>query len=139
VEGDRRRHHKYPQHVLVELCRSVSDPHQHSARGTVQAAQQPSILHTRKGKGRTRGYPPTRLTQRDLAYVKAMPEWWWAEARNDYNHLATLTRMVDCHISSIVFLSFAIDLYFICIQLLFSFKYMLLIHSRLTIACSRTI
>ncbi|KAH0949288.1 Gr1 [Eciton burchellii] len=53
---------------------------------------------------------------------KAMPEWWWAEARNDYNHLATLTRMVDCHISSIVFLSFAIDLYFICIQLLFSFN-----------------
>ncbi|XP_020278415.1 gustatory receptor for sugar taste 64e-like isoform X2 [Pseudomyrmex gracilis] len=53
---------------------------------------------------------------------KAMPEWWWAEARSDYNHLATLTRMVDSHISSIVLLSFAIDLYFICIQLLFSFN-----------------
>ncbi|XP_011881612.1 PREDICTED: gustatory receptor for sugar taste 64f-like isoform X1 [Vollenhovia emeryi] len=53
---------------------------------------------------------------------KAMPEWWWAEARNDYNHLATLTRRVDCHISSIVLLAFATDLYFICIQLLFSFN-----------------
>ncbi|KYM99149.1 Putative gustatory receptor 64f, partial [Cyphomyrmex costatus] len=53
---------------------------------------------------------------------KAMPEWWWAEARNDYNHLATLTRRVDTHISSIVLLSFAIDLYFICMQLLFSFN-----------------
>ncbi|XP_070515636.1 gustatory receptor 5a for trehalose isoform X2 [Cardiocondyla obscurior] len=53
---------------------------------------------------------------------KAMPEWWWAEARNDYNHLATLTRRVDNHISSIVLLSFATDLYFICIQLLFSFN-----------------
>ncbi|XP_046825826.1 gustatory receptor 5a for trehalose-like isoform X2 [Vespa crabro] len=53
---------------------------------------------------------------------KAMPEWWWAEARNDYNHLAGLTRRVDSHISTIVFLSFATDLYFICIQLLFSFN-----------------
>ncbi|XP_011647786.1 gustatory receptor for sugar taste 64f-like isoform X1 [Pogonomyrmex barbatus] len=53
---------------------------------------------------------------------KAMPEWWWAEARNDYNHLATLTRRVDSYISSIVLLSFATDLYFICIQLLFSFN-----------------
>ncbi|XP_070156538.1 gustatory receptor for sugar taste 64f isoform X2 [Polyergus mexicanus] len=53
---------------------------------------------------------------------KAMPEWWWAEARNDYNHLATLTRRVDSHISCIVLLSFATDLYFICIQLLFSFN-----------------
>ncbi|KAK1137715.1 hypothetical protein K0M31_002210 [Melipona bicolor] len=26
---------------------------------------------------------------------KAMPEWWWAEARSDYNHLATLTRQLD--------------------------------------------
>ncbi|XP_043675729.1 gustatory receptor 5a for trehalose-like [Vespula pensylvanica] len=53
---------------------------------------------------------------------KAMPDWWWAEARNDYNHLASLTRRVDSHISTIVFLSFATDLYFICIQLLFSFN-----------------
>ncbi|XP_066583619.1 gustatory receptor for sugar taste 64f-like isoform X2 [Prorops nasuta] len=53
---------------------------------------------------------------------KAMPEWWWAEARNDYNHLATLTRRVDTHLSATVLLSFAINLYFICIQLLNSFK-----------------
>ncbi|KAG5322761.1 GR64F protein, partial [Pseudoatta argentina] len=53
---------------------------------------------------------------------KAMPEWWWAEARNDYNHLATLTRRVDTYISGIVLMSFAIDLYFICMQLLFSFN-----------------
>ncbi|XP_043500327.1 gustatory receptor for sugar taste 64f-like [Polistes fuscatus] len=53
---------------------------------------------------------------------KTMPDWWWAEARNDYNHLAGLTRIVDSHISTIVFLSFATDLYFICIQLLFSFN-----------------
>ncbi|XP_076392796.1 gustatory receptor 5a for trehalose isoform X6 [Megachile rotundata] len=54
---------------------------------------------------------------------KAMPEWWWAEARTDYNHLANLTRQLDSHISIMVLLSFATDLYFICIQLLFSFKY----------------
>ncbi|KZC11436.1 Putative gustatory receptor 64f [Dufourea novaeangliae] len=53
---------------------------------------------------------------------KAMPEWWWAEARNDYNHLASLTRQLDSHISIMVLLSFATDLYFICIQLLFSFN-----------------
>ncbi|XP_076665648.1 gustatory receptor 5a for trehalose [Andrena cerasifolii] len=54
--------------------------------------------------------------------VKAMPEWWWAEARSDYNHLASLTRQLDSHISAMVLLSFATDLYFICIQLLFSFN-----------------
>ncbi|XP_078034005.1 gustatory receptor for sugar taste 64f isoform X2 [Augochlora pura] len=54
--------------------------------------------------------------------VKAMPEWWWAEARSDYNHLASLTRQLDSHISIMVLLSFATDLYFICIQLLFSFN-----------------
>ncbi|XP_072754924.1 gustatory receptor for sugar taste 64f isoform X2 [Anoplolepis gracilipes] len=54
--------------------------------------------------------------------IKAMPEWWWAEVRNDYNHLATLTRRVDSHVSCIVLLSFATNLYFICIQLLFSFN-----------------
>ncbi|XP_043525138.1 gustatory receptor for sugar taste 64f-like isoform X3 [Frieseomelitta varia] len=53
---------------------------------------------------------------------KAMPEWWWAEARSDYNHLATLTRQLDSRISIMVLLSFATDLYFICIQLLFSFN-----------------
>ncbi|XP_017755956.1 PREDICTED: gustatory receptor for sugar taste 64f-like [Eufriesea mexicana] len=53
---------------------------------------------------------------------KAMPEWWWAEARSDYNHLASLTRQLDTHISIMVLLSFATDLYFICIQLLFSFN-----------------
>ncbi|XP_076645882.1 gustatory receptor for sugar taste 64f isoform X2 [Halictus rubicundus] len=53
---------------------------------------------------------------------KAMPEWWWAEARSDYNHLASLTRQLDSHISIMVLLSFATDLYFICIQLLFSFN-----------------
>nr|QHN69203.1 gustatory receptor 5 [Sirex noctilio] len=55
--------------------------------------------------------------------VKAMPELWWAEARNDYNRLATLTRRVDSYVSDIVLLSFANNLYFICIQLLNSFKY----------------
>ncbi|CAL7948745.1 unnamed protein product [Xylocopa violacea] len=54
--------------------------------------------------------------------VKAMSEWWWAEARSDYNHLASLTRQLDSHISIMVLLSFATDLYFICIQLLFSFN-----------------
>lgn len=55
--------------------------------------------------------------------VKAMPDWWWAEAREDYNRLANLTRRVDSCISDIVLFSFATNLYFICIQLLNSLKY----------------
>ncbi|XP_043525141.1 gustatory receptor for sugar taste 64f-like isoform X6 [Frieseomelitta varia] len=57
-----------------------------------------------------------------MQFPQAMPEWWWAEARSDYNHLATLTRQLDSRISIMVLLSFATDLYFICIQLLFSFN-----------------
>ncbi|RLZ02213.1 Gustatory receptor 1 [Cephus cinctus] len=53
---------------------------------------------------------------------KAMPAKWWSEARSDYNKLASLTRRVDGHISYIVLLSFASNLYFICIQLLNSFS-----------------
>ncbi|XP_046734696.1 gustatory receptor for sugar taste 64f-like [Diprion similis] len=53
---------------------------------------------------------------------KAMPDWWWAQAREDYNRLANLTRRVDSNISDIVLLSFATNLYFICIQLLNSLK-----------------
>ncbi|XP_043276376.1 gustatory receptor for sugar taste 64e-like isoform X2 [Venturia canescens] len=53
---------------------------------------------------------------------KAMPEWWWAEARTDYNRLASLTRQVDTYISGIVVLSFGTNLWFICIQLLNSFN-----------------
>ncbi|XP_014232823.1 gustatory receptor for sugar taste 64f-like [Trichogramma pretiosum] len=54
--------------------------------------------------------------------VKTMPEWWWAEARIDFNRLASMTRRVDSQISDIVLLSFSTNLYFICIQLLNSFK-----------------
>ncbi|XP_051167190.1 gustatory receptor for sugar taste 64f-like isoform X7 [Leptopilina boulardi] len=53
---------------------------------------------------------------------KAMPEWWWAEARIDFNRLSTMTRYIDSHISDIVLLSFSTNLYFICIQLLHSFN-----------------
>ncbi|KAK0172241.1 hypothetical protein PV328_005586 [Microctonus aethiopoides] len=52
---------------------------------------------------------------------KIMPEWWWAEARSDYNRLASLTRLVDSYIAGIVVLSFGTNLYFICIQLMYSF------------------
>lgn len=51
-----------------------------------------------------------------------MPEWWWAEARSDYNNLASLTRQVDSYVAHIVLLSFGTDLYFICIQLMYSFE-----------------
>ncbi|XP_058803339.1 gustatory receptor for sugar taste 64e-like isoform X2 [Phymastichus coffea] len=54
--------------------------------------------------------------------VKSMPDWWWAEARIDFNRLVTMTRRVDSKISDIVLLSFSTNLYFICIQLLNSFK-----------------
>lgn len=53
---------------------------------------------------------------------KTMPEWWWCEARCDYNRLACLTRRVDADISGIVLLSFGTNLYFICIQLMNSFE-----------------
>ncbi|XP_051167185.1 gustatory receptor for sugar taste 64f-like isoform X2 [Leptopilina boulardi] len=55
---------------------------------------------------------------------KAMPEWWWAEARIDFNRLSTMTRYIDSHISDIVLLSFSTNLYFICIQLLHSFNFL---------------
>lgn len=42
----------------------------------------------------------------------------WSEAREQFADLANLTRNIDSTVSSIIFLSFANNLYFICLQLL---------------------
>ncbi|XP_023290777.1 gustatory receptor 5a for trehalose [Orussus abietinus] len=59
----------------------------------------------------------------DLTKEKIMSDRWWSEARTDYNRLAILSRLVDSNVSEIVLLSFANNLYFICIQLLNSVNY----------------
>ncbi|KAK3915808.1 Gustatory receptor for sugar taste 64f [Frankliniella fusca] len=46
--------------------------------------------------------------------------FWWQEVREAYNRLSLLTRRFDDHINAIVLLSFASNLYFICLQLLFN-------------------
>lgn len=51
LEGNRGGYHKYPQYLLVELCRSVSHSYQYRSGGAVQATEQPSELD--KGKGKT--------------------------------------------------------------------------------------
>nr|AXU39961.1 gustatory receptor [Meteorus pulchricornis] len=56
-----------------------------------------------------------------FSFLEIMPEWWWAEARSDFNRLASLSRVVDSYIAGIVLLSFGTNLYFICIQLMYSF------------------
>ncbi|XP_014212790.1 gustatory receptor for sugar taste 64f-like [Copidosoma floridanum] len=52
---------------------------------------------------------------------KGMSEWWWTTARADYNCLTDIIEQIDSKISSVVLLSFSVNLYFICIQLLHSF------------------
>ncbi|KAJ8676536.1 hypothetical protein QAD02_012323 [Eretmocerus hayati] len=54
--------------------------------------------------------------------TKTMPDWWWAEARIDYNRVATIIREFDSQLSPIILLSFTTNLFFICIQFLCSFR-----------------
>ncbi len=48
--------------------------------------------------------------------------FWWQEVREAYNRLSLLTKRFDDHINAIVLLSFASNLYFICVQLLQGMK-----------------
>lgn len=53
---------------------------------------------------------------------QAAPLKFWREARQLYDNLCCLTRTVDEHISHLVLLCLASDLYFICLQLFNSLK-----------------
>nr|AUD08731.1 gustatory receptor 11 [Nilaparvata lugens] len=53
---------------------------------------------------------------------KVMPRWFWRQTRELYNTLSCLTKRLDETLSLIVLLSFANNLYFICLQLLNSLK-----------------
>ncbi|KAE8736904.1 Gustatory receptor 39 [Frankliniella occidentalis] len=46
--------------------------------------------------------------------------FWWQEVREAYNRLSLLTKQLDDQINGIVLLSFASNLYFICLQLLYN-------------------
>ncbi|XP_049771842.1 gustatory receptor for sugar taste 64e-like [Schistocerca cancellata] len=51
---------------------------------------------------------------------KVVGEREWRQLRLDYNSLAQLTKTVDRHVNKIVLLSFATNLYFVCLQFLHS-------------------
>ncbi|XP_049800294.1 gustatory receptor 5a for trehalose-like [Schistocerca nitens] len=53
---------------------------------------------------------------------KVVGEREWRQLRLDYNSLAQLTKTVDRHVNKIVLLSFATNLYFVCLQFLHSMK-----------------
>lgn len=54
---------------------------------------------------------------------KVLPSTYWRKSRETYNMLASLTRDFDEFLSPVILLSFANNLYFICLQLLNSLKY----------------
>ncbi|XP_050540082.1 gustatory receptor for sugar taste 64f [Daktulosphaira vitifoliae] len=64
-----------------------------------------------------------QLNQR-LALVKGkvLPSTYWRKSRETYNLLASLTRDFDEFLSPVILLSFANNLYFICLQLFNSLK-----------------
>ncbi|XP_050434748.1 gustatory receptor for sugar taste 64f-like [Adelges cooleyi] len=53
---------------------------------------------------------------------KVLPSTYWRKSRETYNLLASLTRDFDDFLSPVILLSFANNLYFICLQLLNSLK-----------------
>ncbi|XP_067648198.1 gustatory receptor 5a for trehalose-like [Eurosta solidaginis] len=53
---------------------------------------------------------------------KAMPESFWTQTRLQYRLICDLVEEVDSAVSRIIMLSFASNLYFVCIQLLKSMK-----------------
>ncbi|XP_043525132.1 gustatory receptor 5a for trehalose-like isoform X1 [Frieseomelitta varia] len=53
-----------------------------------------------------------------VTVTKYRPTFYWRELREDYAILSCIVKKVDEHISPIILLSFANNLYFICLQLL---------------------
>lgn len=56
-------------------------------------------------------------------FLKVMHEKFWKEVREDYNRLSRLCRTVDEHLAPLVIISFINNLFFICVQLYNSLKY----------------
>lgn len=59
---------------------------------------------------------------KDYVVFQDMPTTFWRTMRETYNVLSCLTKLLDELLSPIVLLSFANNLYFICLQLLNSLK-----------------
>lgn len=55
--------------------------------------------------------------------VQVLPSTYWRKSREAYNQLSSLTQDMDDFLSPLILLSFAHNLYFICLQLLNSLKY----------------
>lgn len=72
--------------------------------------------------------------------TKCRTRFDWHELREDYAALSSVVKKVDQHVSPVILLSFANNLYFICMQLLYGISYVLffsyiilLINIRITI------
>jgi gustatory receptor len=55
-------------------------------------------------------------------FLQTLSEQFWKQARENYTSLTQLTEALNHCISHIVLLSFASNLYFICLQLFNSLK-----------------
>lgn len=83
-------------------------------------------LHALTGQVRGNDGPPsfrTRLLLYRNSSFQNLPSEVWRQLRETYTSLACLTRTVDNAINNIVLLSFASNIYFICVQLLQGIKY----------------
>lgn len=58
----------------------------------------------------------------EIDISQRMPYSYWIEIRTHYVILSNLVELVDRHISILVVVSFASNLYFICLQLFNSFS-----------------
>lgn len=62
------------------------------------------------------------VSNRNYYSNKAMPDSFWIEIRSHYLSLVELIRIVDDKLSLIILLSCANNMYFICVQLYYSFQ-----------------
>jgi hypothetical protein len=99
-------------HLHMELHRPLSH-----AAGTGAHPQIRSIQYS-PATGTGDFFSVTYLTKAIHIKQRSMSWYEWSEAREQFADLANLTRKIDSTISAIIFLSFANNLYFICLQLL---------------------
>lgn len=68
--------------------------------------------------------------------LQNLPQHFWEQKRYQYRRLCDLCEFVDHSISKITIVSFSNNLFFICVQLLNSMKYILFSSKRTEITCN---
>lgn len=115
-------------HLYLELHRYISDDHWHRIEWTVYSTHTPATSARATGAWMripavTFHISHSTYLINSLSFMQPMPEMFWTYARTRYNSIVELILVMDDAVSGLMLISFGSNLYFVCLQLLKSIKW----------------